>query len=1391
MSPRRRRGRPATRSSTTAGRAAAAAAAAAIAATDSAVADAAAAAAVSASIAARPRRTRSSTRQQACNSPLPKPPKLYEAVSPFRAAKAAVAAAAAAAASASASAAASATPPRGKRSEAAGKGNDAVVAATTACDAAAAAAAAAGAAAAAEPSSARSNNGVGCAQSDDSSSSSGSASNRSDGHNDLALKRLQARSRLRQGWERIFEKYGRNFDNEADEIDVHTGKIVVDRGHLRSQGILLFGDASEGGSGGGANSACFSDGNTGTDEEPGDDDDDGDGDGSDDEDDEGGDDGGELKGDQQLMLRELSSKRALLSDVPRIDLEAIEKGDPCVWDDAPDMDGEQHEFDGLAAWVGKASFYAQVPPARPVKRSTAAGVSPSLGSSGAVRAATAKAAAATHPAVAMAALDGKDAKTATPTLSRTTNATSGISGGSGAEHEKGQAEAGAAFALHEPESAKADALDRDAGAASSTAHSQSHDATPGYSDGDPGLVVDLDFVPSNSVESETDQIASTQNDVDLRTGTADQDQGESGWIDTNDYFSNSRTDNGVRSECSPPARTTTSATPKSTPLTRSVPDLPFEGRESASPRERPRSATHLQNSPQDWSDRRAASSNSRDQRDRFGRFEENFEHLGSRNETLASRRSEQHQAAADAAQYDRRQDREASPVGSRNRPGILRSSTQRRQVWTDFEPIRDRWGGSSFNSGRELYLTPRAAKRTYESFETSREPTNPMLFRTPRDDRSERRISSDAQNLIRRASEPRMRTVRFANDDEYENIQIYNVPTRIRYYEDLDNADNRSSQSLPRRRYIVSQTIYETDELPTGDSHLSSHYFDSRLHLGQNPSRLLRVVDRDTSRRLLAARFQQLDQMASEDDDYSGPQPVNRRRAMSPRGSQPEISPTSHRQGVRHDDWMPQRRELDYRIGPRASGRVHQEARLLSDGRHPLFSSSRAIENERFSELEQDEYEFSRHPDGELNNREDLANRTPRQPHRESRPNTQRVKQEIVNPVKESRTNPPNQLRRADELDRLKATPSKSDTPLRVKINGCRAGPSMSVGSRLPPEAPKAFAVGRENALECNTNVKLECDTYKIGSASPAACQAGRTQAAEHDKAATNRESATALRSADNFASASGRRFRDEGTDFEADRLAVKQEIWTVPQKSPAALRRGVDSEAVVLKREEVQGSAPARLVAKQQAPRPAVDSILVLSPPLPAQRSLRDTAGGDSNSATLARGGPDEARSGSGGGPSSARRSSQFLDRPAAVTRPVVGSATASSSTRPAAKRPPRSRNNTDSTQREATGASFMRGEAADSDAPSGGGRIPRNDDTAAAANVSPFIGKRSTIGPLPAQTKRPARPPPLAVNEARRGGWWWWCDGDSCGQQRIGKSGRAGGWEPAARGGRAQSRL
>jgi len=51
---------------------------------------------------------------------------------------------------------------------------------------------------------------------------------------DLANDRLASRSKLRSTWEDLIAKYSSIPDGEADEVDLETGEIIVDHGHLKS-----------------------------------------------------------------------------------------------------------------------------------------------------------------------------------------------------------------------------------------------------------------------------------------------------------------------------------------------------------------------------------------------------------------------------------------------------------------------------------------------------------------------------------------------------------------------------------------------------------------------------------------------------------------------------------------------------------------------------------------------------------------------------------------------------------------------------------------------------------------------------------------------------------------------------------------------------------------------------------------------------------------------------------------------------------------------------------------------------------------------------------------------------------------------------------------------------
>lgn len=51
---------------------------------------------------------------------------------------------------------------------------------------------------------------------------------------ELARERERNTFQLKNSWERIFEKYGKDFDGIADEVDIFTGEVCVDNGHLRA-----------------------------------------------------------------------------------------------------------------------------------------------------------------------------------------------------------------------------------------------------------------------------------------------------------------------------------------------------------------------------------------------------------------------------------------------------------------------------------------------------------------------------------------------------------------------------------------------------------------------------------------------------------------------------------------------------------------------------------------------------------------------------------------------------------------------------------------------------------------------------------------------------------------------------------------------------------------------------------------------------------------------------------------------------------------------------------------------------------------------------------------------------------------------------------------------------
>lgn len=50
----------------------------------------------------------------------------------------------------------------------------------------------------------------------------------------LDKKRAQSALKLKSRFEDIFEKYGKDFEGVGDEIDLLTGEVIVDNGHLQS-----------------------------------------------------------------------------------------------------------------------------------------------------------------------------------------------------------------------------------------------------------------------------------------------------------------------------------------------------------------------------------------------------------------------------------------------------------------------------------------------------------------------------------------------------------------------------------------------------------------------------------------------------------------------------------------------------------------------------------------------------------------------------------------------------------------------------------------------------------------------------------------------------------------------------------------------------------------------------------------------------------------------------------------------------------------------------------------------------------------------------------------------------------------------------------------------------
>lgn len=64
---------------------------------------------------------------------------------------------------------------------------------------------------------------------------------------ELEQKRAELNDKLKSAFENIFEKYGKDFDGIGDEIDLYTGEIIVDNGHLlRMEGETDAGDRFRG-----------------------------------------------------------------------------------------------------------------------------------------------------------------------------------------------------------------------------------------------------------------------------------------------------------------------------------------------------------------------------------------------------------------------------------------------------------------------------------------------------------------------------------------------------------------------------------------------------------------------------------------------------------------------------------------------------------------------------------------------------------------------------------------------------------------------------------------------------------------------------------------------------------------------------------------------------------------------------------------------------------------------------------------------------------------------------------------------------------------------------------------------------------------------------------------
>lgn len=63
---------------------------------------------------------------------------------------------------------------------------------------------------------------------------------------DIENERQRARSKLKAAWEDLIERYGRNLDDESDVIDLVTGEIIEDNGHLRHLAPTTLGGGGRG-----------------------------------------------------------------------------------------------------------------------------------------------------------------------------------------------------------------------------------------------------------------------------------------------------------------------------------------------------------------------------------------------------------------------------------------------------------------------------------------------------------------------------------------------------------------------------------------------------------------------------------------------------------------------------------------------------------------------------------------------------------------------------------------------------------------------------------------------------------------------------------------------------------------------------------------------------------------------------------------------------------------------------------------------------------------------------------------------------------------------------------------------------------------------------------------